>query len=293
MRTILLTGATGQVGWELRRSLSTLGRVIPAGRDVLDMSKPESLPATLRRIKPDVIVNPAAYTAVDLAESERKIAYAVNATAPRVLSEEAVRHGIPVIHFSTDYVFDGQKKTPYVETDATHPLGVYGASKREGEMAVQSSGADHLILRTSWVYGRHGKNFLLTMQRLARERDLVRVVNDQFGAPTWSRSIADATGQILSMWLSPGTTAANRRELSGIYHLTCSGKTSWHGFASAIFASMQNTGERIARLEAISSAEYPVPARRPVNSALSCKKLHHAFGIHMPSWDDALRLCLS
>lgn len=293
MRTILLTGASGQVGWELQRALASLGKVVVPSRDELDLSRPETLSGAIRSIKPDIIVNPAAYTAVDKAESEQGIAYTVNAEAPHVLATEAARLGISLVHFSTDYVFDGGKKTAYVETDKPNPLGVYGASKLAGEKAVSESDAQHLVLRTSWVYGMRGKNFLLTMQRLAREKEELGVVNDQFGAPTWSRSIAEATAQILAMWLSPGTSEENRRQLSGTYHLSCAGKTSWHDFAAAILSNMQAAGEHTARLRAITTADYPTPAKRPANSVLSNEKLQQAFGIFMPAWDDALRLCLA
>ena len=293
MRTILLTGASGQVGWELQRALATLGRVVAPDRNELDLSQPESITRAVRHIKPDLIVNPAAYTAVDKAESEPELAYTVNAESPSVLAMEAARLGITLVHFSTDYVFDGGKKTAYIEADQTSPLGVYGASKLAGEKAVMESGAQHLILRTSWVYGMRGKNFLLTMQRLAREREELGVVNDQFGAPTWSRSIAEATAQILAMWLSPGTSEDNRRQLSGTYHLSCAGRTSWHDFAAAILSNMQTVGARTARLNPITTADYPTPAKRPANSVLSNEKLQQAFGIFMPAWDDALRLCLA
>lgn len=292
MRTILLTGASGQVGWELQRTLATLGRVVAPGRDELDLSQPGSITRAVRLIKPDLIVNPAAYTAVDRAESEQELAYTVNTDAPRQLASEAARLGITLVHFSTDYVFDGRKESAYVENDLPNPLGVYGASKLAGEKAVNESGALHLILRTSWVYGQRGKNFMLTMQRLAREREEIGVVNDQFGAPTWSRAIAEATAQILSMWQSPGTSEENRHQLSGIYHLSCSGKASWHEFAAAILSNMQVGGERTARLKPIATADYPTPAKRPANSVLSNEKLQQTFGIFMPDWEDALRLCL-
>lgn len=293
MRTILLTGASGQVGWELQRSLSTLGRVIAPRHDEFDLARPETLPAALRQIKPDLVVNTAAYTAVDKAEDEQELAYAVNAEAPAVLAKEAARLGISLVHFSTDYVFDGSQLSAYAESDAPKPLGVYGASKLAGEELVQASGVDHLILRTSWVYGLRGKNFLLTMQRLARERDKLSVVADQFGAPTWCRSIADATAQMLALWLSPGASADDRKRLSGVYHMTCGGRTSWHGFAEAILENMQEHGEKTARLKAITTAEYPTPAQRPANSVLSSEKLQHTFGIALPAWSQSLALCLA
>jgi dTDP-4-dehydrorhamnose reductase len=293
MRTILLTGVGGQVGWELQRALSSLGSVVAPRRDELDLSNGKHIRAVIRKARPDLIVNPAAYTAVDKAETESGLAYAVNAEAPAIMAEEARRLGATLVHFSTDYVFDGRKKAAYVETDAPSPLGVYGASKLAGEQAVRDAGGLHLVFRTSWVYGLRGKNFLLTMQRLARERDEIGVVNDQFGAPTWSRSIAEAVAQVLAMWLAPGTREDNRRALAGTYHLSSSGQTSWHGFAAAILAAMQRSGETTARLKPITSADYPTPARRPVNSVLSNARLSGAFGIVLPAWDEALRLCLS
>jgi dTDP-4-dehydrorhamnose reductase len=288
-----LTGASGQVGWELQRTLATLGRVVVPGHAEFDLARPDTLTAALRDIKPDLIVNPAAYTAVDKAESEQELAYAINAEAPHVLAKEAARLGITLLHYSTDYVFDGRQfSEAYVETDAPNPLGVYGASKLAGEELVQASGAEHLILRTSWVYGLRGKNFLLTMQRLAREREKLSVVADQFGAPTWARSIAEATAQMLALWLAPGATADDRQRLSGVYHMTCAGRTSWHGFAEAILTDMQARGEKTASLKAISTAEYPTPAQRPANSVLSNEKLERSFGIRMPAWEEALALCL-
>lgn len=292
MRTILLTGASGQVGWELQRTLATLGRVVAPSHAELDLARPGTLTAALRDIKPDLIVNPAAYTAVDKAESEQELAYAVNAEAPLALAKAAARLGITLVHYSTDYVFDGSQMAAYSENDAPHPLGVYGASKHAGEELVQASGADHLILRTSWVYGLRGKNFLLTMQRLARERDKLSVVADQFGAPTWARSIAEATAQVLALWLAPGATPEDRQRLSGIYHMTCGGRTSWHGFAEAILQNMEARGEKIPALKAITTAEYPTPAKRPANSVLSNEKLQKTFGIALPAWDAALSLCL-
>jgi dTDP-4-dehydrorhamnose reductase len=293
MRTILLTGASGQVGWELQRSLATLGRVVAPAHAQFDLARPDTLVAALRDIKPDLIVNPAAYTAVDKAEDEQELAYAINAESPHVLAKEAAQLGISLVHYSTDYVFDGTQFSAYAETDKPNPLGVYGASKLAGEELVQASGAEHLILRTSWVYGLRGKNFLLTMQRLARERDKLSVVADQFGAPTWARSIAEATAQMLALWLAPGATADDRQRLSGVYHLTCGGRTSWHGFAEAILEKMQANGEKTPSLRAIATAEYPTPAQRPANSVLSNDKLGQAFGIRMPDWEEALALCLA
>ena len=292
MRTILLTGASGQVGWELQRTLATLGRVVAPSHAEFDLARPDTLADALCAIKPDLIVNPAAYTAVDQAEIEQELAYAINAEAPLALAREAARRGITLVHYSTDYVFDGTQFGAYAEYDALRPLGVYGASKQAGEELVQASGADHLIFRTSWVYGLRGKNFLLTMQRLARERDKLAVVADQFGAPTWARSIAEASAQVLALWLSPGATAADRQRLSGIYHMSCGGRVSWHGFAEAILQDLQNRGEKIPALKAISTAEYPTQAQRPANSVLSNEKLQQTFGVRMPDWQHALALCL-
>lgn len=293
MRTILLTGGSGQVGWELQRTLSTLGQIVAPSSKEFDLAHPARLAAQIRRIKPDLIVNPAAYTAVDKAESETSLAYAINAEAPAILAHEAARLGISLVHFSTDYVYDGNKQTPYLESDATHPLGVYGASKLAGDQAVRASGAQHLILRTSWVYGLRGRNFLLTMQRLAREREELSVVADQFGAPTWSRSIAEATAQMLALWLAPGATAQARQSLSGVYHLSSGGQTCWHDFAQALLANVQHNGEKVARLKAISGAEYPTLARRPQYSVLSNQKVGDVFGVQIPTWQEALKLCLS
>lgn len=293
MRTILLTGASGQVGWELQRSLSTLGRVVAPGHAEFDLARPETLAAAVREIRPDLIVNPAAYTAVDKAESEQELAYAINAQAPHVLAQEAKRLGITLVHYSTDYVFDGVKLDAYTEEDEPNPLGVYGASKLAGEELVRASGAEHLILRTSWVYGLRGRNFLLTIERLARERDKLAVVADQFGAPTWARSIAEATAQVLALWLAPGATPDDRQRLSGVYHMSCGGRVSWHGFAAAILENMQARGEKIPALKAIGTAEYPTVARRPANSVLCNDKLEKTFGVRLPNWEDALALCLA
>ena len=222
---ILLTGKNGQVGWELQRTLAPLGEVVVLDRRQLDLSDPDQIRERVREISPDLIVNAAAYTAVDRAEAEPEPAMAVNGTAPGLLAEEAKRIGAAIIHYSTDYVFDGAKTTPYTEEDAPNPLNVYGRTKLAGEQAVQAAGVPHLILRTSWVYGMRGKNFLLTILRLAREREELKIVDDQIGAPTWSRTIAEATAQILTSGAWPVSGA------SGIYHLTASGSTSWYGFA--------------------------------------------------------------
>lgn len=282
---ILLTGVNGQVGWELRRTLAPLGEVIAADRKVLDLADTAHIRSQVAALAPDLIVNPAAYTAVDQAESEPALAYAINAAAPG----ELAACGVPLVHFSTDYVFDGRKGDAYTEADAPNPLGVYGASKRAGEDAVAQAGTPHLILRTSWVYGLRGRNFLLTMQRLARERETLSVVDDQFGAPTWSRLVAETTALVVARWLGRGDLAAD----AGVYHLACSGRTSWHGFAAAILADLAGRGEtRLARLGAIPTSGYPTPAARPANSTLDCSKLAATFGVRLPDWDAALALCL-
>ncbi|MEQ1593121.1 MAG: dTDP-4-dehydrorhamnose reductase [Thiobacillaceae bacterium] len=285
---LLLTGVNGQVGWELQRSLATLGEVIPADRNAMDLSNADSIRRYIRDCRPDLIVNPAAYTAVDKAESEPELAMAVNVIAPGVMAEEAGRLGIPMVHFSTDYVFDGTKTDAYTETDATHPQNVYGKTKLAGEQAVSAAGIPHLIFRTSWVYGMRGRNFLLTMQRLARERDELKVVNDQFGAPTWSRAIAEVSTLSIARWIED----VNQMKNSGVYHLSCGGRTSWHGFTAAILAQMRVKGETVAKLDAIPAAAYPTPAMRPQNSILSNAKLAQAFGVHLPDWEAALSMCL-
>jgi dTDP-4-dehydrorhamnose reductase len=244
---ILLTGATGQVGWELRKTLAPLGEVKAFDRYGLDLADAPQLAASVRALLPGLIVNAAAYTAVDKAEAERDMAFAVNATAPRVLAEEAKRIGALLVHYSTDYVFDGTKPAPYVEDDATHPINVYGESKLAGEQALARAGCRHLILRTSWVYGPRGKNFFLTMRRLGKERPELRVVDDQVGAPTSSLAIAHATSQLLE------------RGTEGLYHMTAAGETTWCGFARAILAGAGNATPVVG----IRTEDYPTPARRP------------------------------
>jgi dTDP-4-dehydrorhamnose reductase len=282
---ILLTGASGQVGHELLRSLQRLGDIAAPGRDELDLAKPEQVRELVRTLRPSLIVNAAAYTAVDRAEVDPELAWLVNAEAPRVLAQEAAALGAPIIHYSTDYVFDGSKEGAWREDDRPAPLNAYGRSKLAGDEAVAGAGGAHLILRTGWVYGMRGNNFLLTMLRLARERGQVRVVADQFGAPTWSRTIADTTAQVLAQACAGG--AGWWREHGGLYHLACQGSTSWHGFAGAIMAEAGVCCE----VEAISTAEYPAAARRPRNSVLDCSKLMAHFG-PVPEWREALRACL-
>lgn len=288
MRTILLTGKNGQVGWELQRTLASLGKVVALGSEELDLTDSGAIRQAVRAMRPDIIVNPAAYTAVDKAESEVDLAHAVNAVAPGVFAEEANTLGAWMVHYSTDYVFDGAKAGAYVETDATNPQSVYGKTKLAGEEAVRAAGGKHLILRTSWVYGSRGHNFMLTMLRLARERKELRVVDDQVGAPTWCRSLAEITSQILAQLHMPGIKGAG--ELSGTYHLTSSGSVSWHGFAAEILR--QSGIQPLPDLIAIPSLEYPTPAKRPKNSALSNASLIRTFGLDAGDWQGNLGLCM-
>lgn len=288
--TILVTGVNGQVGFELLRSLQGLGRVVACDRSMLDLSDLERVRGVVRELKPSIIVNPAAYTAVDKAETDVDAARLLNADVPRAFAEEAARIGAALIHYSTDYVFDGTKEGAYVETDATNPQNVYGLTKLEGEQAIAATGCAHLILRTSWVYGRRGKNFLLTMLKLGSERPELRVVADQVGAPTWSKTIATATAHIVAQALA-ADDADWWAQHSGVYHFTSAGATSWHGFAEAIFAQVM--GEHAPKVLPIPASDYPVPAKRPSNSRLSHDKLTEAFGLRLPDWADALTLCLS
>lgn len=288
--TILVTGVNGQVGFELLRSLQGLGRVVACDRSMLDLSDLDRVRGVVRELKPSIIVNPAAYTAVDKAETDVDAARRLNADVPRVFAEEAARSGAALVHYSTDYVFDGTKADAYVETDATNPQNVYGLTKLEGEQAIAATGCAHLILRTSWVYGRRGKNFLLTMLKLGSERSELRVVADQIGAPTWSKTIATATSHIVAQALAADGSDWWARH-SGVYHFTSAGATSWHGFAEAILANAM--GERAPKVVPIPASDYPVPAKRPSNSRLSHDKLTEAFGLHLPDWADALKLCLS
>lgn len=292
MSRILLAGKNGQVGWELQRTLATLGNVIALDRHDMDLANPDSIRRAVRDHKPNLIVNAAAYTAVDKAEEEPDLAMANNGTAPGILAEEAKRLGAALIHYSTDYVFDGNKNVPYSEDDAPNPLNVYGKTKLAGELAIQAVGAPHLIFRTSWVYGVRGKNFFMTILRLAKERNELRVVNDQIGAPTWSCMIAEATAQILAQIHSrPASFPQLFKDISGIYHLTAGGQTSWFGFAKAILTHCYSSAASVPRLTPIGTEEYPTPAKRPKNSVLSNAKLNHKFGLIMPDWEISLRLC--
>jgi dTDP-4-dehydrorhamnose reductase len=296
---ILVTGASGQVGGELVQTLAALGEVVAPSRAELDLSDERSVRAMVRQVKPRWIVNPGAYTAVDRAESEAELAYAVNATAVRALGEEARAIGAAVVHFSTDYVFDGLEMAPYVETDAVSPASVYGASKLAGEQELARSGAAHLIFRTSWVYGATGKNFLLTILKAARERDRLRVVADQHGAPTWSRDLARMTAQVIGQCSTElGTRDGLLDEVArvgGVYHAAGAGETTWYGFAAeAVRQQAERTpGIRLAEVDPIATAEYPTPARRPENSRLECRRLAEVLGWRMMPWERSLEAVLA
>ena len=289
---ILLFGKNGQVGWELNRSLQPLGEVVALGREDADFSEPESLRQIVQDVSPDVIVNAVAYTAVDKAEEEEELATKINAEAAGVLAEEALKLGALLVHYSTDYVFDGTKTGPYAETDGPNPVNAYGRTKLAGELSIQSSGCDYLIFRTSWVYASRGHNFLLTMLKLAQEREELSIVDDQIGSPTSARLIADVT--ILCV------QQASKEKFDGIFssdlfHLTTSGHTSWHGFTKEIVKRVSdslNLHLTIKDIKAIPTSDYPTPAIRPMNSRLALTKLESAFIIKMPDWQNELELCI-
>ncbi len=288
-----MIGKGGQIGGELSSLLQPFGELIICGEEDLDLTQANRIREKLRDVQPHVIVNAAAYTAVDQAEKEPDLALAINGTAPAILAEEAKKLGAALVHYSTDYVFDGEKQEPYTEEDSPNPLGVYGKTKLAGDEAIQSAGLPHLIFRTAWVYGVKRKNFLLTIQRLAKERDELKIVDDQIGPPTWSRTIAQTTANILTQALprnSPGDLSGFERA-SGLYNLVCGGQTSWFGFAQAILEA-SSLSQNI-KLIPIPTSEYPAPAKRPKNSTLSTEKLRSAFGIVPPSWDVTLKYCLS
>ncbi len=285
---VLVIGKIGQVGWELRRTLAPLGRLTAIDFPEIDLTKANSIRRWVRETAPQVIVNAAAFTAVDKAETDTTRCDQINGVAPGILAEEAKRCGALLVHYSTDYVYDGTKRTPYVEGDPPNPLGAYGRSKLVGDRAVEQADADHLTFRLCWVYGARGQNFMLTMMRLARERETLRVVCDQVGCPTWSRMIAEATALALKQVLA----APDRRRYKGIYHLAASGQTSWHGFAEAIVRLMPAEGKKCGRVEPITTAEYPLPAKRPAYSVLSCDKLQRTFGLRLPDWEESLKQVL-
>ncbi|MGY2176208.1 dTDP-4-dehydrorhamnose reductase [Pseudomonas azotoformans] len=284
---ILITGQHGQVSHELQTRLQGLGELVVLGRSQLDLANVDHIRQQVRNHRPGLIINAAAHTAVDLAESEPDAAFAINAIAPGVLAEEAKTLGILLIHYSTDYVFDGSKPAPYTEADPPNPLGVYGQSKLAGEQAIAAVGGQYLILRTSWVYSNHGKNFLLTMQRLLQEKPQMRIVADQIGAPTWAGSIANSTRALIERW------QAGEQGEWGIYHLSAAGETSWFGFAQAIGEHLREQGKACAELEPIPSSAYPTPAKRPLNSRLDCSRLQQQWHVSLPHWQDALRECLA
>lgn len=280
---LLLLGKDGQVGWELQRSLSPLGNVLALGRSQCDLSDLGKLKEIIRKFNPQVIVNAAAYTAVDKAEADLELAYTINRSLPALLAAEASTSGAWLVHYSTDYVFDGSKADAYVEDDTPHPLNVYGKSKLAGEQQIMLSGCKHLILRTSWVFSAHGANFAKTMLRLAAERSELKVVGDQYGAPTSAELIADVTALCLVRLLLKDDCA-----LQGIYHLTASGYTSWHGYAQYVIEQAMQGGHALKCLPAavvsIPASDYPVPAKRPYNSRLNSSKLQQIFGLSMPPW---------
>ncbi len=299
---LLITGANGQVGWHLQRTLAPMGEVLPIDIQEVDLTDLNAVSRTVRDFAPDIVVNAAAYTAVDKAESEPDLARAINVAAPAQIAQECARTGALLVHYSTDYVYDGNKPTPYEENDATGPLSVYGQTKLEGDQAIMASGSAHIILRTTWVYDIRGKNFLRTALRLAREKEELRMVGDQFGAPTWARGLAESTTVILARLLE--RKRATRSWQSGLFHLTASGQTSWAGFAQAILEDYEEllawpaeTGEfggplKAKRVVAITTEQYQTPARRPRNSVLSNAKIQAAFGIVLPDWRAQLRLAM-
>lgn len=289
MKKILLTGVNGQVGHALQ-SLLTGYDVVATDVEQMDLTNADSIRHMVQTVRPDVIINPAAYTAVDKAESEVALAHAINAVAPGILAEEAARLGAAIIHFSTDYVYDGEKQGRYAETDAVNPVSVYGQTKLAGEEAIRAVGLPHLVLRTSWVYGSFGKNFLKTILRLAGERDSLRIVGDQFGAPTTDLCIAQAVCELLKRWQPQDETQ------SGVYHVVNQGETSWHGFAEAIVAGYRQLAAdkgwpnlAVQSINSIASSEYPTPAKRPMNSRLSTEKLHTRFDVQLPPWEQGLQ----
>ena len=286
--TVLLIGKIGQVGWELRRTLAPLGKIVAVDFPEIDLTDGASIRKWVRETSPNVVINAAAFTAVDKAETETERCQLINGVAPGILAEEAKKIGALLVHYSTDYVYDGTKQTPYSEEDSPNPLGAYGRSKLAGDVAILQSGVSHVVFRLCWVYGARGQNFMLTMMRLAREREKLRVVHDQIGCPTWSRLIAETTALALKQVLA----AAHPEAFTGVYHLAASGQTSWHGFAQAIINLMPPEGKKCATIDPITTADYPLPAKRPAFSVLSCEKLHRTFGLRLPAWDESLRQVL-
>lgn len=289
---ILLFGKNGQLGWELNRSLQPLGEIVVLDIEEVDFSEPESLRQIVQDESPDVICNAVAYTAVDKAEEDEDLALNINGVAPGVLAEEALKLGALLIHYSTDYVFDGAKASPYVETDTPNPVNAYGRTKLAGELAVQSSGCDYLILRTSWVYASRANNFMLTMLKLAQEREELSIVSDQIGAPTTARLIADTTILCLQQVMKERIAGFFSSDL---YHLTASGHTSWHGFTKEIISLANQSAKlqlTIKDIKAIPTSDYPTPAVRPMNSQLELTKLESVFTLKMPDWKESLSICI-
>lgn len=288
MKTILLVGRTGQVGWELERSLQSIGKVVACAREDADLGSPHELRALVKRVNPDIIVNAGAYTAVDAAESNEALASRINTEGPATLAATARELNAWLVHYSTDYVFDGNSG-PYSETDPANAPNVYGRTKQAGDEAIQASGCSHLILRSSWVYGARGHNFLRTILRLAREREILTVVDDQKGAPTWSRTIADITATVLARLDERGFDP----ELSGLYHLTSAGETTWYEFARLIVDETRQLRDSSPRVQPIGTADYSTPARRPPDSRLDTTKLARTFGVTLPHWRSEALLCLA
>lgn len=279
MKRILLIGHDGQVGGELLKTLAPLGTLTAVCYPDIDFTDPDTIRRVVRNTRPEILVNAAAYTAVDKAESEPDLCRRINAMAPAILAEEAKRDGALLVHYSTDFVFDGAARSPYTEESLPHPLSAYGSAKLDGDRAIQASGVRHLIFRTAWAYGLRGTNFLLTIRQLAEQGKAIRIVDDQIGCPTWSRVVAEATASAVRQVCNSGAP-------SGLYNLVCGGGTSWCGFARAFLPPGTN-------VTAITTAEYPTPARRPAYSVLDCAKLRRVFGIELPSWQEALRQCLA
>jgi dTDP-4-dehydrorhamnose reductase len=284
MTRVLLLGAGGQLGMELKRKLDAESELTALARTDLDFTDEDAIRAAVRLTKPEIVVNAAAYTAVDKAESESELCAQVNAVAPGVIADEIGKTNGWLIHYSTDYVFDGSGNKPWLESDATGPLGVYGQTKLDGELAIAATGCRHVILRTSWVYAAEGRNFLHTMLRLGKEREQLKIVDDQIGAPTTAEALTEATQVVLRRLISSKTSASP----AGVYHLTCGGSTSWCGFAKAIFEAFSSR-QRVPEVLPIPSEAYPTPAKRPRNSRLCCDKFFGQFGYCMPEWQDALR----
>lgn len=292
MKTLLF-GKNGQVGWELNRALQPLGKIIALDIDDADFSSPESLRQVVQNINPDVICNAVAYTAVDKAENDEDLALKINGISPGVLAEEALKIGALLVHYSTDYVFDGTKATPYTEEDEPNPINAYGRTKLAGEIAIQSSGCDYLILRTSWVYASRAHNFMLTMLKLAQEREDLSIVADQIGAPTTARLIADTTVLCVHQVMKERVTGIFSSDL---YHLTASGHTSWHGFTKEIISLANQSAKlqlTIKDIKAIPTSNYPTPAVRPMNSQLALTKLESVFSLRMPDWKETLAVCIT